>query len=283
MIIYYRISSNSYNKPRIPGATKSVCLKNFLEIFHGENICLIKDNCDESIEKEIGKVLKDYPDIKIEVTQLGNSGSFKYALSQAITHDPNEIVYFVEDDYLHESNAKKILLEGLKVGDYATLYDHPDKYCSEYYYGETTKILHSGNHHWKHSISTTMTFATKVKILQEDANVWIENSTGPHPDDHHAFCQLDSHRAATRRKLAVAIPGLAFHSDLSAYHLFPPTQMPNIEQWAIEYLKKTLTRKIYSCNDGDMEDAMHDVIRGKMDGVPLLICLDQILQTKKIG
>ena len=105
MIIYYRISSNSYNKPRIPGATKSVCLKNFLEIFQEETIFLIKDNCDELAEKEIEKVLKDYPHIKTETTQLGNSGSFKYALSQAISHDPNEIIYFVEDDYLHKNNV----------------------------------------------------------------------------------------------------------------------------------------------------------------------------------
>ena len=276
MIIYYRISSNSYNKPRIPGATKSVCLKNFLEIFQKETIFLIKDNCDELAEKEIEKILKDYPHIKTESTQLGNSGSFKYALSQAISHDPNEIIYFVEDDYLHKNNAKTILLEGLKVGDYATLYDHPDKYCSEYYYGETTKILRTNNHHWKHSISTTMTFATKVKTLREDATIWIENSSGPHPDDHNAFCHL-----ATRRKLSVAIPGLAFHNDLSAYNLFLSSQMPNIEQWVIKYLKKILTQKIYNCNDGDMEDAMHDVITSKINGVPLLICLDQILQTKK--
>ena len=39
--------------------------------------------------------------------------------------------YFVENDYLHHSNARNILLEGFTVGaDYVSLYDHPDKYLN---------------------------------------------------------------------------------------------------------------------------------------------------------
>lgn len=273
MIIYYRISSNSYNKPRMPGTSKSVCLKNFLDTFKDDKIFIVKDNCDEDTELEIAKILFDYPEINVESTQLGNSGSFKYVLSKAI-ESPQEIVYFVEDDYLHEASARNILLEGLQIGDYASVYDHPDKYCSDYNYGEKTKILRSQNHHWKFSISTTMTFATRVETLQKDADVWIKHCDGPHPDDHQGFCEI-------QRKLAVAIPGLAFHNDLAVYHLFSGGRGPNVENWVIKYLEKILVQKIYRCNDGDMEDAMHDVLRSKVDGVPLIICLDQILKTKK--
>lgn len=274
MIIYYRISSNSYTKPRMPGADKSVCLKNFLDVFKDDKIFIVKDNCDENTELEVAKILLDYPEVNVEITQLGNSGSFKYVLSKAIKNDPKEIVYFVEDDYLHEASARNALLEGLYIGDYATVYDHPDKYCSDYHYGEKTKILRSQNHHWKFSISTTMTFATRVKTLQEDVNIWTRNCDGPHPNDHQAFREV-------QKKLAVAIPGLAFHNDLSAYYLFPGGKSPNVENWVIKYLEKTLTQKIYKCHDGDMEDTMQDVLRAKVDGVPLIICLDQILKNKK--
>ena len=40
-----------------------------------------------------------------------------------------DLIYFVEDDFLHKDNCREILLEGLRLGaEYASLYDHPDKY-----------------------------------------------------------------------------------------------------------------------------------------------------------
>lgn len=277
MIIYYRISSSSYEKPRMPGASKKVCLENFLNIFGEFDIHLIKDNCNDEIEKEISKVLRRFPLIKQEKTELGNSGSFKYVYNKAIQNDPNEIIYFVEDDYLHHPDASKIIFEGLMVGEYTTLYDHPDKYTQEYDYGEIGKIVRSKTHHWKHSISTTMTFASRVSTLIEDKDVWLKHCDGPHPNDHAAFCEL-------RKKLSVAIPGLAFHNDLACYTFFPTEKMPDIEKWVLDYLKDILVQQIYSCNDGDMEDIMHELLYHKeMESIPRMICLEQILEMKKRG
>lgn len=271
MIIYYRISSNSYEKPRMPGASKLVCLENFLNIFNDFEIHIIKDNCDESVENEIAKALKRFPIIKQETTNLGNSGSFKYIYNKAIQNDPEDIVYFVEDDYLHHVDAVKVLFEGLTVGDYTTLYDHPDKYTQEYNYGEVSKVIRSKNHHWKHSISTTMTFATKVSNLIEDQRIWFKHCDGPHPNDHLAFTEL-------KRKLSVAIPGLSFHNDIGCLTFFPNNQAPNIEKWVIEYLESALVKQIYACNNGDMEEMMHDILyRKSMEPIPKLICLEQIL------
>jgi hypothetical protein len=275
MIIYYRISSNSYEKPRIPGANKKVCLENFLNIFSEFDIHIIKDNCNEKVEKEISKVLKRFPLIKQEKTELGNSGSFKYVYNKAIQNEPNEIIYFVEDDYLHHVNASKIIFEGLNVGDYTTLYDHPDKYTQAYNYGETSKVIRSKTHHWKHSISTTMTFASKVQTLIEDKDIWFKHCNGPHPNDHAAFYELD-------KKISVAIPGLAFHNDLSCFTLFPENKLPDIEKWVLDYLKNELVSQIYAYNDGDMEELMHKLLYGKeMEAIQNLICLEQILEMKK--
>lgn len=271
MIIYYRISSNSYEKPRMPGASKKNCLENFLNIFNDFEIHIIKDNCNEKVEAEVQSILKRFPTIKQEKTNLGNSGSFKHIYEKAIQNDPEAMVYFVEDDYLHHPDAPTILLEGLTVGDYTTLYDHPDKYTQEYNCGEISKVIRSKNHHWKHSISTTMTFATKVSTLIEDKNVWFKHCNGPHPDDHLAFTEL-------KKKLSVAIPGLAFHNDLACLTFFPANLAPNIEKWVIEYLENTLIKQIYACNNGDLEDAMHEILyRKSIDAIPRLICLEQIL------
>lgn len=259
----------------MPGATKSVCLENFLNIFSEFDVFLIQDNCDETVEREISQVLKRFPLVRVEKTELGNSGSFKYAYQKAIENDPNEIVYFVEDDYLHHPDAASVLLEGLTVGNYTTLYDHPDKYTEEYNFGEISKIVRSKNHHWKHSISTTMTFAAKVSTLIEDKDIWFKYSDGPHPNDHAAFCEL-------KKKLSVAIPGLAFHNDLACYTFFPPNQVPEIEKWVLDYLSDALKRKIYARNDGDMEDMMHELLYRKvMPPIQKIICLEQILEIKK--
>jgi len=259
----------------MPGASKQICLENFLKVFGEFDIRLIKDNCNEEVEKEISKILKKFPLIKQEKTELGNSGSFKYVYNKAIQNDKNEIVYFVEDDYLHHPDAVKVIFEGLTVGEYTTLYDHPDKYTQEYNYGETSKVIRSKSHHWKHSISTTMTFASRVSTLIEDKDVWLKHCNGPHPNDHAAFSEL-------RKRLSVAIPGLAFHNDLACFTFFPAGKAPNVEQWVLDYLKDTLVRQIYACNDGDMEDMMHELLyRKELEPIHKVICLDQILEMKK--
>ena len=44
--------------------------------------------------------------------------------------DDNDIVYFLEDDYIHREGWIDVLSEGFEYigADYYTLYDHPDKY-----------------------------------------------------------------------------------------------------------------------------------------------------------
>jgi len=261
----------------MPGASKEICLENYLSVFPNTQTFLIQDNCDDIVKNKISKIIQNYPNVVTEITELGNSGSFKYILNKAIQHDPNELIYFLEDDYLHHPLAEKVLPQGLTLGEYTTLYDHPDKYCSEYNYGETSKVMRSKNHHWKHSISTTMTFATKVSTLIEDKNIWLKHSEGVHPDDHSAFCEI-------KKKLSVAIPSLAFHNDLACYTFFPPNKQPDIDQWVLDYLSKTLVQKIYKCHNGDMEDMMHELLRNNSSSyIVKIICLEQILQIKKTG
>jgi hypothetical protein len=246
MHIYYRISDKSYEKPKLIGATKEVCLMNFVRAFHevifGNGIpsedhkppmTIIADRC----ERKTIKMLMD-TGIPVIFSDLGNAGSLRRALEMAVKEQPeDQLVYFVEDDYLHLGSAPKLLQEGIKRSDYVSLYDHPDKYTRFYNLGEYSKVIKTPSSHWRFTISTTMTFATTVKTLKEDFETWMKYTDGPHPHDHHLF----THLGKQGRKLAIPIPGVACHVDL-----FIPSKfgMETMEHWAIELMIKELEQKL---------------------------------------
>jgi hypothetical protein len=61
------------------------------------------------------------------------AGTFNLALDEALMYDDDEIVYFIENDYLHKLESQKILEEGFNLGaSFVSLYDHPDKYIRSY-------------------------------------------------------------------------------------------------------------------------------------------------------
>ena len=74
---------------------------------------------------------------------------------------------------------QKILLEGLDIGDYVSLYDHPDKYVNSNEIrnncqgnpkiidnSEQTRVYLSDSAHWK--LTNILTFASNIRILKED-------------------------------------------------------------------------------------------------------------------
>jgi glycosyltransferase involved in cell wall biosynthesis len=112
--------------------------------------------------------------LKIIESNLGNSGSFVSALELAVKLPPDDMVYFVEDDYIHKADAVKVLAEAIPFADYVTVYDHPDKYGPYYDGGEVSKVFRTKSSHWRFTQSTTMTFAAQVKTLQEDLEYYCK-------------------------------------------------------------------------------------------------------------
>jgi|694.fasta_scaffold17329_2 hypothetical protein len=248
MKLYYRISDNSYKKDKLIGATKEICLINFVKAFHEiifgpvmpplqdfiPPMKIIADKCED---KTIAMLHET--GIPVVVTNYGNAGSLKYALDIALEEcKDDEVVYFVEDDYLHLGSAPKLLEEGIKRADYVTLYDHPDKYTPQYNGGEYSKVIRTASSHWRYTISTCMTFATKVKTLREDYGTWAKFIDGIHPHDHQIFTELNKDK---RRRLAVCIPGVACHCDLEYSQR---VQKMLIEPWAIDLVCDELLAKI---------------------------------------
>lgn len=242
MKLYYRISDQSYDKPKLIGATKEVCLMNFFKAFapiifkDPENppIRIIADRC----ERKTIKMLQETGS-PLTITDLGNAGSLRLALEMAIDEcEPGELVYFCEDDYLHLGSAPFLLQEGIRRAEYITLYDHPDKYTRYYNGGEFSKVIKTDSSHWRYTASTCMTFGTKTDTLREDIEVWKKYTGEQHPHDHHIFMELDKESG---RRLAVCIPGVACHTDL---HFSGMVNVMLMESWAIDMMIDELGQQL---------------------------------------
>lgn len=259
MKLYYRISDKSYDKVKLPGATKKTCFWNTINAFGlpSSDVRVIADNCEDSTLEQM-----EFFGEKAIRTNLGNAGSFRYALDLALEENaPDEIVYFAEDDYLYLPDAAKYVQDGMANADFVTLYDHPDKYTKRYQGGEISKVIKTHLTHWRYTVSTCMTFATRVELLQHDYNVWKEYTSGEHPNDHQAFCDLNGRG----RRLAVCIPGRACHTDLTfsgqVSHVL-------IDPWAIDMMIHELDRRL--------DEA-------QKDNFPFWLLRQSILENKKLG
>jgi hypothetical protein len=223
MKTFYRISDNSYVKPRF--GDKRRCLENFLAVFAPatEEFVVVADRCGQATIEMIQNLCKASPgqiqEPVIHRTDIGNgAGSWRFAAQLALQLPDSEIVYFLEDDYLHLPGSKALMIEGLRIAPYATLYDHFDKYLAREQGGnpfvqgggEPTRVVRTASSHWKFTNSTTMTFATTVGVLRADLNIWDVHTRNPHPNDFGAF--IDLHRKG--RTLVTTIPGRSTHCEV---------------------------------------------------------------------
>lgn len=225
--VFYRISDAGYNKVKPDYVNNENCLKNCVKYF-GKDIDIIADNVSDDTFEMVKKYV---PISKIQRTNIkgGNAGSFTLLFEQALLLEDETIVYFLEDDYLHRGNSAKILLEGFELeSDYVTLYDHPDKYIlaedggNKFNIGgpEETRVYCSKSTHWKITNSTTLTFASKVKTLKEDASIIREYTSGFHPETHEETGKAYDHSmwvyglTGKGRKLISPIPGYSTHGEI---------------------------------------------------------------------
>ena len=216
MKIIYRISDAGYNKVKPDYINNENCLKNFVSIFGNQDLEIIADNCSKETLQMITKYC--HPNRITSVSIGHGAGTFNLALDKALKYDDNEIIYFIENDYLHKPGADDVLVEGFKLGaGYVSLYDCPDKYLdprdggNPYCDGgaEDTRVYLSNSCHWKLTNSTTMTFASKVKTLKEDESILRSFTQGSYPRDFDMFLALRD----KNRSLITPLPGYSTHGE----------------------------------------------------------------------
>jgi len=213
MHVFYRFSDSTNGggaKPRPEGFCKRQVFENFLKNFGSSQIHVIADR----VRSDTAEWLRDRCD-DVEVTDIGNGGdstcwAFKRAVEKCV---PDDLIYFCEDDYWHREGSESVLKEGLSISHYVTLYDHPDKYMIgvnpliREYPGEVTLIRRTPNVHWKHTNSTTLTFATHYNVLVQDLDILNKHCGDGKSHDFQLFCEL----TARGRSLVSPIPGYSTH------------------------------------------------------------------------
>lgn len=211
MKLIYRISDAGYNKIKPDYINNENCLKNASRVFDKADWIVIADNCSQSTLDMISK----YQSNVIKVSVGHGAGTFNLALDEALKYEDEEVVYFLENDYLHDPRSQEILLEGFETGaDYVSLYDHPDKYIDGANPfvetgGEVTRVMLTKSCHWKLTNSTTMTFASAAKTLKQDESNLRKYTSGSYPRDFEMFIELRD----LGRALVTPIPGYATHGE----------------------------------------------------------------------
>ena len=207
MRIIYRISDSGYNKVKPKYINNESCLANATKIFKNAHWSILADNISSDTNDMIQKY---HPRSEISYLEIGHGGgTFNIALNEALSYDDDEIIYFLEDDYLHRPNSDVVLediFNNYQI-DFVSLYDHPDKY--EIDDPELTKVYSTNYCHWKLVTSTTMTFAAKVKTLKENEKILRRHTKGSHPHDALMFEELNDNR----KLLVTPIPGYSTHGE----------------------------------------------------------------------
>jgi len=215
MKVIYRISNAAHNKVKPDYIDNEKCLANAVNTFDCE-WTVIADNCSEDILTMIKKYQSN-----IKVVSVGHqAGTFNLALDEALKYEDDEIIYFIENDYLHKPNSQKILEEGFSLeAPFVSLYDHPDKYLDPKQGGnpycdgssEETRVYLTDSCHWKITNSTTMTFATKVSTLKRIEPILRRHTSGTYANDFPMFLELRE----KEELLITPIPGYATHGEVA--------------------------------------------------------------------
>jgi len=216
MKIIYRISDSGYSKVKPNYISNEACLLNALDIFSTEqhNWLVIADNVSEATKNMIEKYV-----LNVKYVSVGHgAGTFNLALDEALQLADEEVIYFLENDYLHKPNSDKIIKEGLELGaSFVSLYDHPDKYLppsqggNPYCEGgaEDTRVYLTKSTHWKITNSTTMTFAATVSTLKRTEGTLRKYTQGSYPEDFKMFLDLREQGEL----LISSIPGYSTHGE----------------------------------------------------------------------
>ncbi len=223
--VIYRASDSTNQKQRPPYFNKLACLRNFLAALSPIRPASMLMIYDGTMSHRWRRILPEYASVR-NVDHLGSSQSFVFALDSALLYPSEDIVYFVEDDYLHVPGSLDKLIECFETinPDYATLYDHPVRYSA--FPGvdrdlpiPNARVMTTSSHHWQPVESTCMTFGARVRTLHEDKQVLLTHAVGfQHPRDRELFRHLQGlgkyRDMNPRRRLLGPIPSLATHCEI---------------------------------------------------------------------
>jgi hypothetical protein len=223
-------SSNSHHKPRPEWFDREKIFDHLISTLDDRvEFTAFHDSGNGSIDDHF---LKNKDINKISQKGGNDAQSFLNLLNYVIKQDYNDedIIYFLEDDYLNKPGWINILLEGFEYieADYYTLYDHPDKYWPQIWDKIQSYILTSPSVHWRTTTSTTNTYACKLKTLKKHFDIHVQycDLVEKWTKDHAKFTHLWS----IGSNLLSCIPGYSAHCE--------PAYLSPITDWGKVLNKK---------------------------------------------
>lgn len=202
-------SEISKTKKRPDWFSRRKCFFNLIDTIDSVD-CFLHILFDGNIENHF---LKEYGYPIVNINAGTGSKSFLLAIDYALSLDikDDDIIYFIEDDYMHRKNWHQILEEGIKLNQngYVSLYDHADKY-SLMYTNLTSQIIAGKLSHWRTTPSTTDTFAIRKKILEENRELIESFSKELSYSLDHKRCQALWENGIP---LITSIPGYSTHCE----------------------------------------------------------------------
>ena len=206
-------SQVSVNKTRPSWFSREKCFINLIKTFQNKGIKLhviFDGDISSHFVDKYGSSIDSIRVVKAGKETIAFKEAIKYATE--ISSNDNDILYFVEDDYVHRSNSSLILEEGFDIfknNACISLYDHADKYNQEMYNNLSSQIFAGKLSHWRTTPSTTNTFA----ITKYNLNKYFDQFTLFSPDK--LPCSLDHNRHLQLWKLGLptvtSIPGYSTH------------------------------------------------------------------------
>ena len=208
-----QFSKFSENRERVNGFSKEACYKNMKNTLDRST-----SNLTFLMDGELNMhFLNNEKEFKVENIEGGSQAkSWDSALDYVKERNFNDeqIIYFVEDDYLHLNNWSDILLDGFELNiEHLSLYDHLDKYKLPLYKKLQSSILIGKKCHWRSVPSTTLSFAVKFKNFKKYFNIYKKFNliNEGKTKDHEMFLELWKNGS----NLITPIPGYASHMDLA--------------------------------------------------------------------
>lgn len=202
--ILYRGTSNASggSKGRPEGFSYDKCLENVLSTIkdnHDVIFHLLWDGKYEGNYSRIDKI------IEFEGGSDKNSFFYTWHYAKNLDLTENDLVYFLENDYLHVNDWYDKILDIFSTYDingYVSLYDHLDKYLPDYS-DLTSQIYITKSSHWRTVPSTCGSFVVNKKTLDNDYDIHTSFYS-----DHDKFIWLGENRD---RIILSPIPSLSTH------------------------------------------------------------------------
>lgn len=203
---HYNISGNDFkNRPNWFDYEK--CFINLLDTIKDRDDVELYVIMDGDVDSNFITKYKNYYTLhSIQANSDYKSYLETYKYIKGLDIDNNDLIYFLENDYLHVSNwVDKVidLFSTYNLPHYISLYDHNDKYFLNMYEDLVSKIFVTSSHHWRTTPSTCGSYIIKKHLLIEDEDI---NTSGP--GDHERFIERFNKK---QRMVLTPIPGLSTH------------------------------------------------------------------------